>query len=162
LRVQRQSEGIKKGEPRNHRQAIEFVVKWYYDNNPDSKLIPDLNWVEFYSHKFVVENKMYESGYTSFKHKCDLVFKQITHIKGSKIENANPLIFIEIDGERHDNVATRIADGLFDKWINETYNNLPVYRIPKYIFQNTTDDLTNEELSTIYLREFARRRGETE
>jgi len=153
LRIQRQSEGIKKGENLPHKQAIQFVIKWFYDNNPGSKLIADIVWRENYSHEFVVNNKMRESGYHNFAHQCDLVFVDFETTEEAKIVKRDPKIFIEIDGERHSSAEVKIQDGLFNKWIEEKYN-LPVYRIPKCIFENTTEDLTNEELSTIYLREF--------
>jgi len=157
LRISRASEGIKKGENKPHKSAVQFVIDWFYENNPESNLIATKKRIEKYSHGFVVENKMYESGYTKFEHPCDLVFEQIETIENAKIAKTSPKIFIEIDGERHDNIPAKIADGLFDKWIEETYD-LPVYRIPKYIFQNTKDDLTNEELNTVYLREFANKK----
>jgi len=155
LRLQHQSDGIKKGEPKNHKSSVQFVIDWYYENNPGSKLIATKKRIEKYNHGFVEKNKMHESGYSKFEHPCDLVFEEIETIENAKIAQKRAKIFIEIDGERHDNNPAKIADGLFDKWVEETYN-LSVYRIPKYIFQNTTEDLTNEELSRIYLREFAR------
>jgi len=135
---------------------VQFVIDWYYENNPESKLIATKKRIEKYSHGFVVNNKMYESGYTKFEHPCDLVFEEIETTEKAEIAKITPKIFIEIDGERHDNIPVMIADGLFDKWVEEAYN-LSVYRIPKMIFQNTTPDLTSEELSTVYLKEFRKK-----
>lgn len=115
--VQRQSEGIKKGNGPSHDQAVRNVVKFLREHECEVYT----EWHEFWSSKFCKENKWKkEPG-----HSYDIVARRLV--------NDVPFgkqYFIEVDGEKHSHTEPQINDGMAEKWVTEELKQ-KIIRLPK-------------------------------
>ena len=128
MRIQKGSEGQKYGDSnKSHVLATRRVVLfWAKFARPEyQKWILDNSWVEQYSEKFIKDNKLKESGKDHFFHTPDLVFFEW--------HEDRPILklVIEVDGESHDKPTRKISDGIFQKWINQRYGDVPLIRLKK-------------------------------
>lgn len=141
-RVQRASEGIKKGEPADHEKAVQRVIKFW--GKYGLSLWRPLTDLEFpYTREFI-KRQMMDKDKTKdhFGHTPDITFMtELYNIKTGIYNNVIHLI-IEVDGERHDSKTVKKNDGVFKSFIEEKYKGyVTLIRLRKDELLGQTSDV---------------------
>lgn len=111
MKVQRQSESIKKGNGQTHDTAVKNVLAFLKENGIDCYT----EWYEEFILDFNRQNKLrFDYG-----HSYDIACK-----KGTR------MFFIEIDGEKHSKNNQKINDGIATKYANQVLK-VDVVRLDK-------------------------------
>ena len=126
-RIQRQSEGIKRGSGESHDKAVKNVVNFIKEQGEFDVYT---EWYEFFNPKFIRENKWKkEPG-----HNYDIVCQRIANY----IPFGNRY-YIEVDGPKHSNTEPKINDGIAGKYVTEELKGILI-RLDKTECLGTKED----------------------
>ena len=118
MRVQRQSEGFKHGNPEDHDQAVENVEQ-FLKKYTDGKFIYIPEFTERFHPMFNRKEKLR----SDYSHSYDLAVTTPYDIN-------NPFLYIEVDGEKHSKKGQQINDGLAEKYV-KTFLLREIIRLDK-------------------------------
>lgn len=124
--VQRASEGKQYGDTnKSHVLAIKRVINFWnkFRHSSYKDWMIDESWVEQYTEKFCQENPDRNRVFKG--HTPDLVLFE-WHEDYPVVK-----LVIEVDGESHDSKTRQISDGIFKKWIQKRYGDVPLIRLQK-------------------------------
>ena len=117
-RVQRQSEGIKKGNPQDHTDAVYRVMDFLIRYNVRK------NWeyIEEYPVLFDMVFCAKDKCRGDYSHKYDLVVKN---------NRGKIILFIEVDGPKHDKQIQKLNDQRAERYASYKYPKVPFIRLDK-------------------------------
>lgn len=106
--VKHQSEGLKKGSGPTHDKAVQNVVVFLQKHINELDIYTE--WYEFFTPKFIKENKWKKEPGHSYDIVCQKTANYIPY--GNRY-------YIEVDGEKHMNTEPKINDGIAEKYVTE-------------------------------------------
>lgn len=142
MRAKHASNGWKYGDTnKDHVEAVKRVISFWNKFGINIwRPITDLN-IRF-NDQFVKRHKLKDSTREYFGHYSDIAFilERYDH-EGGYYKQEIKLI-IEVDGERHSSKQVQINDGIFEQYIQETYNDtVKVIRLRKEEVLGQTSDV---------------------
>jgi very-short-patch-repair endonuclease len=141
IRVQRQSEGLHKGEPFSHRLAVTRVIRFWNKYGISTwQVIRGLGFP--FNDEFIARQKIRRCNREFMGHAADISMfvDRYNHTKGYYEQHIK--LIIEVDGERHSSNTVQINDGIFETFIEEEYSGtVKVIRLRKDELLGNTKDV---------------------
>jgi len=142
MRVQRQSEGLNKGEPPDHAEAVKRVIRFW--NKFCLSLWRPIEHLEIlYTEEFIRRQMMDKDKQKDYYgHTPDIacICELYNFTTGRYVHNIRAII--EVDGESHSSIQKQKNDGVFEDFIREKYEGVvKVIRLQKVECLGETKDV---------------------
>ena len=117
MRVQRQSEGFKHGNPTSHTTAVLNVIEFFLLNRKKREWVPREEYLVRFNPKWCTKDRCR----LDYSHSYDIA------VLDSKVD---PVVLIEVDGPKHSTQRQKLNDQRAERYADEILR-VPVIRLDK-------------------------------